>query len=354
MSPPSSTRWRRCWPRPAGRGAAAARADRERADGHARTARWPRCTPWPTWACASPSTTSAPATPTSRTCAGCRCTCSSWPVVRHRRDGRARVSGDGRAVGPGDEVDREVVGLVIRLAHTLGLTVTAESVETPPSSPTCSSSAATPGRAGSSPHRCRRRGSRSCSPTPWAVRREPRPGRTRSARVACPGGGVQRGDPAAPAGPGRAGGAARAHGRPVLGPQGRRRLVAAQGRARPRRRPADRGGARVHRGAGLAAAARHAGSAGHRAPAERQAAHRLRPRRRPRRRRDRQQHVHRRVAARFGAGGSSPRSTAPPGSGSTRPGAPPSAARCRSWIGSTPCWPARTRVDRAGAGYART
>jgi EAL domain-containing protein (putative c-di-GMP-specific phosphodiesterase class I) len=29
-----------------------------------------------------------------------------------------------------DEVDREVVGLVIRLAHTLGLTVTAESVET--------------------------------------------------------------------------------------------------------------------------------------------------------------------------------------------------------------------------------
>jgi EAL domain-containing protein (putative c-di-GMP-specific phosphodiesterase class I) len=31
----------------------------------------------------------------------------------------------------GTEVDREVVGLVIRLAHTLGLTVTAESVETP-------------------------------------------------------------------------------------------------------------------------------------------------------------------------------------------------------------------------------
>ena len=40
--------------------------------------------------------------------------------------------GDGAAAsGPGDEVDREVVGLVIRLAHTLGLTVTAESVETP-------------------------------------------------------------------------------------------------------------------------------------------------------------------------------------------------------------------------------
>jgi len=44
----------------------------------------------------------------------------------------AAPSGDGTAVvGPGDEVDREVVGLVIRLAHTLGLTVTAESVETP-------------------------------------------------------------------------------------------------------------------------------------------------------------------------------------------------------------------------------
>jgi diguanylate cyclase (GGDEF)-like protein/PAS domain S-box-containing protein len=32
--------------------------------------------------------------------------------------------------GPAEPVDREVVGLVIRLAHTLGLTVTAESVET--------------------------------------------------------------------------------------------------------------------------------------------------------------------------------------------------------------------------------
>ena len=43
----------------------------------------------------------------------------------------AAPSGDGAAaVGPGDEIDREVVGLVIRLAHTLGLTVTAESVET--------------------------------------------------------------------------------------------------------------------------------------------------------------------------------------------------------------------------------
>ena len=45
--------------------------------------------------------------------------------------GRAAGSGDRRRPArPGDEVDREVVGLVIRLAHTLGLTVTAESVET--------------------------------------------------------------------------------------------------------------------------------------------------------------------------------------------------------------------------------
>jgi EAL domain-containing protein (putative c-di-GMP-specific phosphodiesterase class I) len=38
----------------------------------------------------------------------------------------------GGAAGGGttDDVDREVVGLIIRLAHTLGLTVTAESVET--------------------------------------------------------------------------------------------------------------------------------------------------------------------------------------------------------------------------------
>jgi diguanylate cyclase (GGDEF)-like protein/PAS domain S-box-containing protein len=38
---------------------------------------------------------------------------------------------DGGAPDPDADVDREVVGLVIRLAHTLGLTVTAESVETP-------------------------------------------------------------------------------------------------------------------------------------------------------------------------------------------------------------------------------
>ena len=39
---------------------------------------------------------------------------------------------NGAAAGAewGEQVDREVIGLVIALAHTLGLTVTAESVET--------------------------------------------------------------------------------------------------------------------------------------------------------------------------------------------------------------------------------
>ena len=56
-------------------GAAAAGADRERGDGHGRRAAARRCTGWPTWAYGSPSTTSAPATPTWPTCAGCRSTC---------------------------------------------------------------------------------------------------------------------------------------------------------------------------------------------------------------------------------------------------------------------------------------
>jgi EAL domain-containing protein (putative c-di-GMP-specific phosphodiesterase class I) len=38
--------------------------------------------------------------------------------------------GGGHGAGPTQDVDREVVGLLIRMAHTLGLTVTAESVET--------------------------------------------------------------------------------------------------------------------------------------------------------------------------------------------------------------------------------
>ena len=40
------------------------------------------------------------------------------------------VTGAAAGAEWGEQVDREVVGLVIALAHTLGLTVTAESVET--------------------------------------------------------------------------------------------------------------------------------------------------------------------------------------------------------------------------------
>jgi EAL domain-containing protein (putative c-di-GMP-specific phosphodiesterase class I) len=44
--------------------------------------------------------------------------------------GRGGGPGDRSGQASGEQVDHEVVGLVIRLAHTLGLTVTAESVET--------------------------------------------------------------------------------------------------------------------------------------------------------------------------------------------------------------------------------
>jgi hypothetical protein len=72
-----------------------------------------------------------------------------------------------------DEVDREVVGLVIRLAHTLGLTVTPSPSRPRPSSCTCSGWAATSARAG-------------CSRRRWRPRRSPRCGIARSARLRRP------------------------------------------------------------------------------------------------------------------------------------------------------------------------
>ena len=73
---------------------------------------------------------------------------------------------------PGDEVDREVVGLVIRLAHTLGLTVTAESVETA-GAVRAPAAARLRHRAGLVLRRAGAGGerSRSCSPSRWAIRR---------------------------------------------------------------------------------------------------------------------------------------------------------------------------------------
>ena len=105
---------------------------------------WPCCASSPTSACASPSTTSAPATPTWPTCAACRCTPSSWP---DRSSPAAAAASDET-----DDVDLEIVAAVVRLAHILGLTVTAEAVETADAArPGCADWAATPGRAGTSP-----------------------------------------------------------------------------------------------------------------------------------------------------------------------------------------------------------
>ena len=73
----------------------------------------------------------------------------------------------------------------------------------------------------------------------------------------------------------RPAGAGRAHGWPVLGPEGRRGLVDPEGRARPGRRPAGRRPARVRGGAGLPGAGDRAGAAGLRPPVGRQGAHRL-------------------------------------------------------------------------------
>ena len=175
----------------------------------------------------------------------------------------------GAAVGVewGEQVDREVVGLVIALAHTLGLTVTAESVETADQFAHLRAARLRHGAG------LVLRGAGARGADPPAARQAPRRG-----RLVCPGGRPQRGDPAAPGRADRAAGPARAHGRAVLGAQGRRRLVDPQGRARCGRRPARGGRARVHRGARQPAARRHPGAAGHGAPAQRQAAHRLRAR----------------------------------------------------------------------------
>ena len=56
----------------------------------------------------------------------CRCTPSNSPDRSSPAEHRQR---------PTDDVDLEIVGTVVRLAHILGLSVTAESIETPPNSP---------------------------------------------------------------------------------------------------------------------------------------------------------------------------------------------------------------------------
>ena len=244
---------------------------------------------------------------------------------------------------------------MIRLAHTLGLTVTAESVET-----ACAVRAPAAARLRHRAGLVLRPGGAGAEQIPRLLAGRPgqppwpRPRRSRSA----PGGGVQRGDPAAPAGPGRAGGAARAHGRPVLGAQGRRCVVGAQGRARPRRGPA-----RPRR-----CASSPRSWARPRRPARRSP---LGTVRQPSGKRltvfalagdlDADAIVSNtfaaRVAARFGAHAGVPRDR-PRGlvRAATRPGARSSAASCRSWTGSTPCSPAgrpRPGLTGRGAGYAR-
>ena len=95
-----------------GAGTPAAGAHRERHHGHHRRAAGARCARSPTWACGSPSTTSAPGTPTSPTCATCRCTRSSSP---------ARSSHGLRPPGRRTRSTSEIVATLVRLAHALGL-----------------------------------------------------------------------------------------------------------------------------------------------------------------------------------------------------------------------------------------
>ena len=141
--------------------------------------------------------------------------------------------------------------LLIRLAHTLGLTVTAESVETA-GQLRAAARARLRHRAGlvsSRPRRCRRQRSPSC----WPPRSTPRSSRSR-----------RRGPAASATGwwstsaglllhrPGTAGPEVLlGHmGGPFWARKDDGRLVDPQGRTRPGRRPARRGGPRVHRGAG--------------------------------------------------------------------------------------------------------
>ena len=167
---------------------------------------------------------------------------------------------------------------------------------------------------------------------------------------------AERRSAAAPAGAGAARGAARAHGRAVLGAQGRRRLVDPEGRARTRRGPAGRGRPRVHRGAGLATARRPAASSW--APSRQRGGKQITvfaagaPTSTPTHITPR--HLRAGVAAAVGHAAAVPRDR--PGGvvrRRTRRGASWSAAR---WSSSTACWrrPCRRPVHRPdGTGYRR-
>ena len=249
------------------------------------------------------------------------------------------VTGAAAGAEWGEQVDREVVGLVIALAHTLGLTVTAESVETADQFAHlqqlgCDTGQgwffAVPVPAEQIPPLLARR----LGELPSAGESD------YSARVVVHSAGILLHRRRAH----RAAGPARAHGRAVLGAQGRRRLVDPQGRARRGRRPARGGRARVHRGARQPAAPRHprcrwarcASPAASGSPSSRS-----RVTSTP----TRSSATPSRWSGRAGRGAcrSSPRSTVPRGSGSTTDGAPSSAASCRSSTGSRPCSPVPTR-----------
>ncbi len=89
-----------------------------------------------TWASTSPSTTSAPATPTwlPQPAAGLGAEAGrrlrARLPVRRRRPGGGRRNGRGRRRTGGQPADEVIVEAMVQLAHRLGLTVTAECVET--------------------------------------------------------------------------------------------------------------------------------------------------------------------------------------------------------------------------------